>query len=573
MRLHTFFALALAAGALPASAQSLKPGLSLIPATVEDVVIYRDLPAFEANSRVLGGFLGSEKGLDALSGAGIESKDLAPGLVFRGEYPSPKAPKSEPKKAAAFLAVLPVKDAKALMTRLKAKSERGVWTYGVGSAGPSEDSGQRFAASKGGFLLVSDDRAALSEALAAKQTLAAEVDPASEAWLASHDMSLFVSSQETKTDLANMVKGTESPKAGALASARPRLKALALKAEASVTHFALALDVAKDGTARGSFRAFFSPGSPLAADASALPPLGAHPLAGLPADPFALALGGQWPEALNFLAADPDIALAPFRGHEVPDGLKADYLTALKAQSAQTQSMAVLVGPPAKAGEALLGGAVALVRVKDAGAYIDGQAKVTDLQGRLAKAAGMEPFTTFEKGVLPDTPSFSLTADLGRAQGGQTMPPQASMVFGFLFGGTVMHQSAAQLDAHTVISVFGTPDDLKDALARAKKGAFLPDQPMLKREDELLPAASRFSLYLDLKGLRDMAQTLAAALGQGQKPLPEVALVPPFGLAFLCDEGGFEARFGAQADSLKALRDLFADVKRRMPATPKTTED
>ena len=573
MRLNIFFALALAASAIPASAQSLKPGLSLIPSTVEDVVVYKDLPSFEANSRVLVGLIGGEKGLDALSGVGFASKDMAPGPVFRGEYSTPKATEGASKKPASFLAVLPVKDAKALLGRLHAKAERGIWTYNLKMAGPSEDSALRFAAVKSGFLLVSDDRAALSEALATKQTLASEVDAASEAWLVSHDMSLFVSSQETKSDLADMVKGTTSPKAGALASTRPRFKALALKAQASVTHFALALDVAPDGTARGTFRAFFAPGSPLSVDASALPPLGAHPLAGLPADPFALALGGQWPEALNFLAADPDVALAPYRGHEMPDGLKADYLAALKAQSAQTQSMAMLVGPPAKSGDALLGGATVLIRAKDAAAYIEGQGKIADLQGRLAKAAGIEPFTTFEKGVLPDTPSFTLTVDLGRVQGGQAMPPQASMFFGFLFGGTVMRQSAAQLDDHTVISVFGTPEDLKTALQRGKKSAFLTDQPLLKREDELLPAASRFSLYLDLKGLRDMAQILATAFGQGEKPLPEVAQVPPFGVAFLCDASGFEVRGGAQADSLKALRDLFADVKRRMPTTPKTTGD
>ena len=570
MRVRTFLAPALAAGALSISAQSLKPGLSLIPATVEDVEIYQDPASFEANSRVLSDLLGSESHMSGLPLVGFGTGDLAQGPVFSAEYPAPIAAKGKPKPPSRFLAVLQVKDPKPLMARLHAKPNEGIWAYRDQDA--AEAPFERFAASKAGFLLVSNDRATLLEALAAKQVIASEVDSVSEAWLLSHDLSVFVSSQETKSDLADLVKGTQSSKAGALASVHPRLQALALKAQASVTHFALGLDVAKDGTARGAFRAFYAPGSPLAAEAAALPPLGAHPLAGLPADPFALAMGGQWPEALNFLAADPDIALAPFRGHEVPDGLKADYLAALKAQSAQTQSMALLMAPP-KAGDALLGGTVALVRVKDARAYIEGQAKVADLQGQLAKAAGMEPFSTFEKGALPDAPSFSLTVDLGRAQGGQAMPPQASMIFGFLFGGTVMRQSAAQLDAHTVVSVFGTPEDLKWALLRAKKGGPLVDSPLLKREDELLPAASRFSLYLDLKGLRDMAQTVAAAFGKGQSPLPEVAPVPPFGMAVLCDAGGFEIRGGAQSESLKALRDLFADVKRRMPAPPKTTEE
>lgn len=576
MTTRSFIALALAGGATLA-AQSLKPGLALIPATVEDVEIYLRPAEIEANGKAFIGLMGSDESFTGLSAkVGLGPADLSPGAAFVAEYPSPKDMKpmkdgkEAPKPPAPFLAVLPAAHGETLLARLHGKLKGGVWTYALPRAAGTDPAAKaefRFAALRPGYLLVAGDRATLESALVAKQMLAAELDAPLEAWLQSHDTAILVSGETTRSNLADLVQELEKPQpeASPLASLTPRIKALALKAQASVAHFAVGLDASKDGTVRLAGRAFYRAGSPLAKDAAALAPLGAHPLANLPQDPFALAFGGQWPDAFNFIATDPEVALAAYKGHTLPEELKAKFTAAMKAQVDQVQSMSMLIGPPSKSGDPLMKGAVTVIRVKDAGAYRDAQARVTALQEEMARATGTAIYTTLEKDVVPGVPSFTLTTDLTQASGAQGMAPQASMVFGFLFGGTVTRQSYGQLDAHTWLSVFGSGEDLQWALMRAKQSAALPEMPTVKREDELLPAASRFSLYLDIKGLRDMAQMVMSAMGQGQKELPVVPRVPPFGIAFTCDPGGFEVRGGTHPESLKAMRDLIAEVSKARP--------
>lgn len=571
MSTRSILAFALVAGTT-LFAQSLKPGLSLIPATVDNVEIYPRPVELEAGGKALQSFFKGAPSFIALEPkVGLSPKELGPGVVFVADFPAPKpAPDAKVGQKAAptpFLAVLPTLRGKGLLRRLKAKEVKGVWSYAL----PADSGGKaewRFAILKPGFLVVASDRKALESALGAKETLAGEVDATLENWLLSHDTADLWSAQSTRSGLAGLVAEFDKPRTGAqaaFASAAPRIRGLAAKAQASILHVALGIDLPVNGSVRVAARAFYRPGSPLAQDAAALAPLGAHPLANLPQDPFALAFGGQWPEVFAFFASDPDVALAAYKGHPLPEDLKARFIAAMKAQADQVQSMAMLIAPPSKAGESLLHGAVSVLRVKDAAAYQAAQERVTALQAEMAEAAGLQAYTSMEKDVLPGTPSFTLTTDLEKAPGAQDRDPQASMVFGFLFDGTVVRQSYGQLDPHTWLSVFGSGEDLNWALLRAKQADPLPGAPLLKREDELLPPGSRFSLYLDLKGLRDMAQMVVTTMGKGQEQLPVVPHVPPFGLACLCDAGGFEIRGGVQPETMKALHDFFEKMPVLMP--------
>jgi hypothetical protein len=293
-----------------------------------------------------------------------------------------------------------------------------------------------------------------------------------------------------------------------------------------------------------------------------------HPLAGLPQDPFALALGGQWPEALNFLSSDPDIAMTAYKGLAVPEELKARYVAAVRAQTEQVQSLAFLLEPPAKAEDPLLQSSLYVLRVKDSKAYRAAVEQVAALQLELAKATDTEAFTTLAKDLLPGTPSFSVTTDLTKMPGLQLPAAQARMIFGFLLGGSQLKISSAQVDDHTWLSTFGDTDTLKWALVRARQSASLPAGPMLKREDQLLPSASRFSLYLSLKGARDLAQAVMGTLGQS-KPLPVVKDLPPLGVAFTLDASGIEFQGAGQPETLSAIKALVDDGSKRFaPAKP-----
>lgn len=573
MNARTFLAFAFAAGAA-LSAQSLKPGLSLIPAAADNVEIYPKPLEVESRGKALQNLFKDDSSFIGLeSKVGVSLKDLDPGPVFIADLPKPVTDAKDGQEPAPvpFLAVIPSAHGAALLARLKAKKDQGVWSYAL-PAGAGGEIPRRFAIQKPGFLLIASDRKTLAAALGSKQTMADEVDAPTESWLLSHDTAILWSAGSTRTSLSGVVADLNKPKTGPeadLSSVTARFKGLAAKAQASITHLAIALDVPANGSVRVAARAFYGAGTPLAQDAAALAPLGIHPLDKLPQDPFFLAFGGQWPEAFNFFASDPDLALAAYKGHPLPEDLKARYGAAAKAQAEQIQSMAMLIAAPSKAGEPLMKGAVSILRVKDAAAYEAAQERMVALQAEVAKAAGTPVFTSMEKDVLAGTPSFTVTVDMDKTPDAEKRPPQGAMIFGFLFGGSGMRMSYGQLDDHTWLSVFGSGEDLQWALLRAKQMAPLPEAPLLKREDELLPSGSRFSFYLDLKGVRDGAQMVASAMGRGQEPLPAVPHVPPFGVAFTCDPGGLEVRGGIQPETLAALRNLFAEVSKRMPQPEK----
>src|SRR5690242_11233304 len=131
MNPRTFLALALAGGATLA-AQSLKPGLDLIPATVQTVEFYTRPAELEANGKALSGLAGQDGAFTPLaSRVGLEPSELDSGPAFLAEYAAPKAAKGKASPAEAgkaapamapapFLAVVPAAQGDALLVRLHA---------------------------------------------------------------------------------------------------------------------------------------------------------------------------------------------------------------------------------------------------------------------------------------------------------------------------------------------------------------------------------------------------------------------------------------------------------------------
>ena len=562
-------ALALLAGA-PLFSQALRPGLALIPDSVETVEIYPRPAEAEVRGRAFSARFGDAGPFSGLEGrTGIRPADLSPGAAFLAEYPAP-APQGKPGSKAdpaptRYLAVVPAPAPEALLARLKATRRGDLWSYQV--AGET-----RHAAARGGFLLISSDRATLQAALATKDSLAKEVDAPLESWLASHDTDLLWSGRTLRAGLDGAVADLHKPAAGPDPALvwKVRFKALVEKAQASVVHAAMGLDLAQDGSVRVAIKAFYRPGSPLAVDAAALAPLGAHPLAGLAQGPFALALGGQWPDWFSLMGSDPDLAQSTYPAASLPTGFQVRMAQALQAEQAQVQALAVRVAPPVQAGDPLLKGAVSVLRVSDARAYLAAQDRIVALHAEAAAKSGLAPLLTLQKAILPDLPSYALVTDLTRLQGGQA---QAAMVGGFLFGEPQMRQSVAEVDEHTLVAVFGDGEALRRTLQDLKRTGALSAAAGIKRTDSLLPQDSRFSLYLDLKGLRDLAQALAAAFGKGGTPLPEVPAVAPLGLAFTCDPSGFQLQGAAHPETLAALSELFAQLRKTTAQAPEAAPE
>lgn len=548
-------ALALLAGA-PLLSQALRPGLALIPAGVETVEVYPRPAEAELRGRAFSARFGNAGPFSSLEGrTGIRPADLSPGAAFLAEFPAPASPDAKAAPAPVrYLAVVPAPAPEALLARLKATRHGDLWSYQA--AGET-----RHAAPRGGFLLISADRATLQAALGAKETLANEVDAPLEAWLASHDTDLLWSGRTLRAGLDGAVADLHKPAAGPDPALvwKVRFRALVEKAQASVAHAALALDLSKDGAVRISAKAFYRPGSPLAKEAGALPALGVHPLMSLPGGAFALALGGQWPDGLSLIGSDPDLALAAYPAATLPAGFQVRMAQALQSEQALVQGVAMRLAPPVMVGDPPLKGAVSLFRVTDVEAYLAAQAQIVALHAEAAEKGGVPPLLTLQKGILPGVPSSTLATDLTRLGGGQ---PQAAMVGGFLFGGTQMRQSFAKVDDHTLLSVFGDAEALQEALKAWKAASPLATSAGIRRTDALLPADSRFSLYLDLKGVRDIAQILASTFGKSETPLPDVPAVAPLGLAFTCDPSGFQIQGGATPETLAALSDLMAQLRK-----------
>ena len=570
MRIPSLLLLPLLLSAAGPAAWSQTKVLELVPARAEAVAYFPRPRRLEAKWTALAAMFGEKEGFLGLKAqTGLDPAKVGPGPIVKVSLP-----KGEGGEAWAWL--VPTAQPKELLQGLQPKVQAQGWTWNAPAARkPSKApaGATLHGAARPGFLLVASSAGALEAMVKSKGSLAAELAPFA-VWMGRHDACLVATragieaaAKGASASLKDKPPAAEGDPAAPQSAAPKPPKRLQSKfegwmelAKTSVHHVLAALDLGDDGGLRVEARALISTGSPLSRELQTLAAGAGHPLDGLAAPGFALALGGEWSGIFDLQAAvfeDLD------KAGRVQPGTKVRVQQALEAQNAQIRSWGMALAAPAP-GQPLLSGLSSLMRVDDSAAYLAAVEAVAKAQGAFMDELGMPNAVTFA--AVPG--GCTVTTRLG---GKEDNPGSAQLKQGLAmaFGGDAIQVSLGVLDGHRLLVLMGGPEQLQARLEEARK---TPDRlaASIAAVEPDLGSGHRFALYLDLRGLRDLAQLAAGMfLGPEVKPLPTVPEVPALGITLAMDPAALELKGSVRGETLRAAAAFFQSVKTLLPSGPK----
>jgi hypothetical protein len=549
--------------------------LGLVPDHAEAVAYYPNPKRLEQKWSALVGLFGEKASfLELKSKTGIDPSRLGSGPLVKVSFA-----KAGP--AESWVWLIPTPQPKAALQGLDAKGKGGGWTWKApvepakkgAKASPSTP---LYGTAQAGFLLVANHEQALAAFQKPKGTLSQELSPYA-TWLERHDVSLVATKhgvERAATEAGQSFKaGAGKPKAGeAPESQSPKapkrlqskLEGWMESARTSVHHVLAGLDLTAEGGLQFEAQARLTKGSSLSRNLETLAPVAGHPLAGLTARNFALALGGDWSGLFDLQGAvleDLDKA-----GKAQP-ATKERMQKALEAQGSLIRSWGASLAAPA-AGQPMLSGLTSLIRLADSRAYVSATEDLCKAQNAFFEELGMPGAVTFTPDALPGVPSCSVTTRMA-GKGEDPAAAQMRQGMAMAFGGEALQVSTGALDEHRVLVVLGGPEQLKARLDESRKGPVgLPASVAAVEPD--LGVDHRFALYLDLRGLRDLAQLAAGMfMGPEAKPLPAVPEVPALGVALSLDPSMLELRGSVRGETLRAAAAFFKAAKSLLPADKK----
>jgi hypothetical protein len=366
--------------------------------------------------------------------------------------------------------------------------------------------------------------------------------PAAEmAWAREQDLAFLIAPASMKGE----PKAAEAPSKPGPAFLEPLerfSKAMREHPETEISAFVMGVKLGEGGDLTGSLRLGVAPGGALAEMTRNLDAGNEPVFRGLPAGPFAMAFGMDFPAAWGALMAQ-----------AMEDEAKKDP----KANAAAVVSLSTVLRElrgfslsfrlPAEGAPPASGIGMAF-QVGNARTFL---ASAADVAGRPDKdgTPGMKigksafrglPVTTFTR--VPAPPK----------QGGDGEAPSAVPPPEMLFGTREVATSLLQADEHTVIAGFGAPDEtFKAGLESLGKGG-LGQMARLQRTRDLLTASQgghlgQGVLYLSLP---ELIQLVGAFL---PLPIAEADLkqpVPPLGLSLRLGKDRLELNLAAPVESL-----------------------
>lgn len=568
MRVPSFCLLPILLCAAPvAAAQAASKALDLVPAQAEAVAYYPNPKRLEAKWSALTSLFGEKDGFLGLKAqTGVDPSKAGPGPILKVSFRKEGG-------AETWAWLVPSAQPRDLIQALKPKPLPQGWTWSAPApkkAAKAPAGAALHGASKQGYLVVANSAGALAAMLRTKDSVAAELAPYT-AWMERHDACMIATRagvEQSARDAGASLKDKPAEAGPAAPGPKPpkrlqsKLESWMELAKTSVHHVLAGLDLTADGGLRFEARALISKGSALGKELEALAPVGVHPLSGLAGPGFALALGGEWSSLFDLPSAvfeDMDTA------GKVQPATRARLQQALEAQNAQIRSWGMTLAAPGP-GQPLLGGLTSLIRVADSSAYLAAAEAASRAQGAFFEELGMAEAVTFAKDPLPGVASCTVTT---RPGGKADDPGSAQLKQGLAmaFGGDAMRVSTAALDAQRLLVVMGGPEQLKARLQEARAEG-LPASIAAVEPD--LGSSHRFALYLDLRGLRDLAQLAAGMfMGPDAKPLPAIAEVPAMGVTLSLDSTAMELRGSLRGETLRAAANFFKAVKTLLPADKK----
>ncbi len=387
--------------------------------------------------------------------------------------------------------------------------------------------------------------------------------PASEmAWAREQDLAFLVAPASMKGE-PRPAEAPTKPGPAFLEPLERFSKAMREHPETEINAFVMGMKLGEDGDLTGSLRLGVAPGGALAEMTRNLDAGNEPGFRGLPAGPFAVAFGMDFPAAWGAL-------MAQAMEDEAKKDPKANAaaVASLSAVLRELRGFSLSFRAPAEGAPPASGIGMAF-QVGSAKAFLAGAA---DVAGRPDKdgTPGMKitgsvfrglPVTTFTR--VPAPPKQSPDGEAPS----KVPPPE------MLFGTKEVSTSLLQADEHTVIAGFGASEETFKAGLESLGQGGLGQMARLQRTRDLLTASQggrlgQGVLYL---GLPELIQLVGAFL---PLPVSEADLkqpVPPLGLSLRLGKERLELNVAAPAESL-GLIGKIAGAAAQMGKKPKPEE-
>jgi hypothetical protein len=378
------------------------------------------------------------------------------------------------------------------------------------------------------------------------------------AWAQGQDVAFLFSVQALKDRRpAQPAKASAAPPVWSpLAKLSESMKA---HPERELASMVMGLRLSDGGDLTGSVRLGIAPGGELAALTAGMDKGGGPAFRGLPAGPFALAFGMEFPPAWADTMA---LAVA----EEAKKDPKADAVAVSSMQGLFRELRGIgLVLRGAKEGAPLASGLGLALSVEDARSFMGQAATLAERPGKEGRPGLRTATARFQgRAVTTFTRVPPPTKDGAPGEEGPSMmpPPEA------LFGSKEVKTSLLMADDHTIIAGFGDPAATFQAgLDSLGKGG-LGQMARLQRTRDLLGAGGKVGqgvLYLSLPETLQMIGTFLPL------PVSEEDLkrpVPPLGLSLNITSSRIEVNLALPSEAL-ALLGRLAGAAAEMRKPPK----
>jgi hypothetical protein len=504
------------------------------------------LAAFKAKSRIGEGL--DEAGsaaVVAMPGAGADSKPA--GLIF-----------------------LPVTDFGKLIAPLKPENPS------ARIVEINSEHGAAVVAKLGAYAVGTDKkhRAVLQKALDATKHVSDDM-PFLQPWLGKQDVVGVLTLRGVKLVCTKAQEGLEAARASIEAMGKEKNPAAdAVKmyeylfklAEKHVTAVAVGGQIEKDGVVRITKRVRLTGVEGLAGAPPRVPEK--RLLAGLPAGPFVLALGGTWGESVSEAMMKLSLGLMK----AMPDlyGLSSDDVDKImeisRESMKQLKGMAFMIGV-AEPGEPLYSNMTFSMQVEDTQKYFAEYEKQLAAMNEILKKAKSPIMSamTVEKIDVDGLPGLEVEMKMPELPGMENAPNFADVMKNLFGPGGKIRIFMVPADKHTVVAAYTSRASLVRCIRAVKKpGTALAAEPGVAKTAALLPPGAPLVVYWSPQGtIAFVDQAIALfAPAEARVKLPAFSETPPIGMAGTFSPAEIQWHVVIPAEVLKAVGKYVGEVKK-----------
>lgn len=426
------------------------------------------------------------------------------------------------------------------------------------------------AGKRGSFAVVTlaGRRDLLEIALKSGKSVAAWAEPL-EAWLSANDASGVLTPKGLQVVTALVRKGLGEIKGKMVAGPAEvpflgqwleGVGGFVKTVEADVTHVALGARIDAAGNVQLGLQSLFAKGSGFAKAGAASKVLPGGPLAGLPAGPFAFALGGSMSEKLMQGMMSLNLEMLKAMAKDVPrDQMKKlEEAYAQMGKGLQGMGFVMQVG---KEGDLPFNNLIGVMHVDNASDHMERYVKGVRVMNEVLK--GLEipflPAQEIKKVMVNGRDALETTMDFGR---GMALPEEQKALMEKIFGpGGKLTFSQAALNDRTILLRYTPASGLKDLLG-AKGG--LAEDPEIAKTAALLPEGSQWAFYLHPQGTAQWIGQLVGSFAPMPVAMPGFPKTAPVGIGFKLAETGLEIRAVIPASVLDGIGTLPKGKKREL---------